>query len=67
MSVSDLLSIAFGVVLAAFVCYTSYPYVDQMAQDLSKEVIGKQKEMIDKVVQPEYPVGTFESEVKHTQ
>lgn len=63
---TNVLSIVLGVVLGAFVCYTSYPYIDQMAENLAKTVVGKQKEMIDKSIKPEYPVGTFEYEHKRT-
>lgn len=62
----NLLSIVLGVVLGALVCYNSYPYIDQMADDIVKPIVDQQKEMIDKVVQPEYPVGTFEHEHKRT-
>lgn len=59
-------SIVLAVVLGCFICYTSYPYVDQMAENLAKRVVGEQKEMIDKSIKPEYPVGTFEYEHKRT-
>lgn len=62
----NLLSIVLGIVLGALVCYTSYPYIDQMADDIVNPIVDQKKEVIDKVVQPEYPVGTFEHEHKRT-
>lgn len=63
---NNTLSVVVGVVLGALVCYTGYQHIDQMAEKVTQKVLGKHKEMIDKAIKPEYPVGTFEYEHKRT-
>lgn len=67
MNFQKITPVAFLVLVMGSSCiYASYPYMSKWSENLAKTVIGKQKEMIDKVVQPEYPVGTFEHEHKRT-
>jgi hypothetical protein len=60
------LSVVVGVVLGALVCYTGYQHIDKMAEKVNQKVLGKHKEMIDNAIKEEYPIGTFEYEVKRT-